>query len=233
MLSKCLLQLPISLWRASLFVWLLRPLTLSIPDNMCTAILWFEVGNSFGKLGFNVRKKPLRLNKMRDPIPSVNCLPILFPAWSPGPAGGVCHSQLGVLCALPNNPNQGGLQVCRDHSFSCLCLFCSKGVSESCDEASLFLEKKERERGRKITISHVYSIIAYMFYFLWFSLQSHKQNRQNKNKHYVLIKELRPRDLPKLLGNEGKNVQVTFSFHSIPINHISRSCFPGKLSLWL
>lgn len=78
MLSKCLLQLPMSLWRASLFVWLLRPLTLSIPDNMCTAILWFEVGNSFGKLGFNVRKKPLRLNKMRDPIPSINCLPILF-----------------------------------------------------------------------------------------------------------------------------------------------------------
>lgn len=39
-------------------MWLLSPLTLSTPDNMYTVILWFEVGNSFGKLGFDVRKKP-------------------------------------------------------------------------------------------------------------------------------------------------------------------------------
>lgn len=143
------------------------------------------------------------------------------------------HSQPGVVGALVDNHTLGGLKVCQDHSFSCLCLFSSKGVLESCDKASLFKKKMEGDRGRKITISHVYSVITYMFYFLWFSSQPYEQNRQNKNKHYLLIKELRPRDLPTLLRNEGRNVKVTFSFRSVPINHVCRRCFPGNPFLGL
>lgn len=59
-----------------------------------------------------------------------------------------------------NNPNLSGIQVCKDHSFSFLCLFGGKDVPEPCDESCIILKKiKEWERGRKITISYIWNII--------------------------------------------------------------------------
>lgn len=78
-------------------------------------------------------RKDLRLNKMSDSLPPICSLPILFPEWShlPHLYRRSVHCQPGVLSALFNGPNLGGIQVCQDHVVSYLCLFSSKDVSES------------------------------------------------------------------------------------------------------
>lgn len=48
-----------------------------------------------------------------------------------------------------NNPNLSGIQVCKDHSFSFLCLFGGKDVPEPCDETCIILKKKKKN-GREV-----------------------------------------------------------------------------------
>lgn len=140
-------------------MWPLSSLTFSNLDNSYTVPLWFEMKNSFRRLEFNLRRDP-RLNKHAKNY--ISCL--FLACFHIGLLcffldGVICSClsrrstcfQLGVLSALFNNPNSGDIRVGEDHSFSYLCLFYSKSVSEPCDEGTVFL-KKEWERGIKITI---------------------------------------------------------------------------------
>lgn len=236
---KCPLQLVKSLWRASLFVWLLCALTFSHLGNISTLPLWFGVGNSLGKLEFYPRKDP-RLNNVNDPVPPVYSWPIPFPEWRHQPhlsRRSPC-SPPGALGALFNHPNLAGIQVHKDHSFTCLYLFNRKDAPEPCEEGSLLLKKqktkKKWKRDRKtMTISYICSILYGLQASFLVILSTVLWNKQTIIDMTLLNKKTKAQKR-KYISKKWKQelYKVHLSFHAILINHASKGFFPRKLSPW-